>query len=233
MNTRQTIELLKRIIKPMALTLGASLSVRARAFGDDPDRAAVRILKQVRAFGERVPDVITDLLRPLQSREREVRLGSGTTGDLSGGIRRRFEMKNPRKIDILKLAIKPAIILPVASLIVGALALPALAIIPPNVSASRSLHPAESVMPHHRNFIDPTPGLAWRQYADADYLYEPHYNQQRAERLAHEQHYERAEHRWQHDERAERAGHSAERRVKERAAHLRHEWHEHVGRDYD
>jgi hypothetical protein len=39
--------------------------------------------------------------------------------------------------------------------------------------------------------------------------------------------------RWQHDERAERAGHSAERRVKEGAEHLRHEWHEHVDRDYD
>ena len=59
MNTRQTIEILKRRIKPMALMLGASLSVRARAFGDGPDRAAIRTLKQVRAFGARVPDVIT------------------------------------------------------------------------------------------------------------------------------------------------------------------------------
>src|ERR1700674_4338676 len=111
-------------------------------------------------------------------------------------------MKNRRKIELLKLAIKPAIISPVASLIVGALALPALALIPPpNVLASRPLRPAESVMRHHRHYIDPTPGLAWRQYADADdYLYDPRY------------HWERAEHRW-HDE---RAGQHAERRVKER-----------------
>src|ERR1700682_2651103 len=112
-------------------------------------------------------------------------------------------MKNRRKIELLKLAIKPAIISPVASLIVGALALPALALIPPpDIPASRPLHPAESVMPHHRNFIHPTPGLAWRQYADADdYLYDrdPHYNGERAERLA-------------------------QRHVNERAEHLRHEW---------
>jgi hypothetical protein len=97
-------------------------------------------------------------------------------------------MKNRRKIDILKLAIKPAILSPVASLIVAALALPALALIPPpNVLASRPLRPAESVMPHHRNYIDPTPGLAWRQYADADdHVYDPHYNWERADRLAHE-----------------------------------------------
>jgi len=87
-------------------------------------------------------------------------------------------MKNRRQIALLKLAIEPAILSPVASLIVDALALPALALIPPpNVLASRPLHPAESVMPHHRNYIDPTPGLAWRQYADADdHVYEPHYN---------------------------------------------------------
>jgi len=141
-------------------------------------------------------------------------------------------MKNRRQIEILKLAIKPAIISPVASLIVGALALPALALIsPPNVLASRPLHPAESVMPHDRNYIDPTPGLAWRQYADADdHVYEPHYNWERAERLAHERH-ERAEHRWH--ERTERTARRGERRVKERAEHLRHEWHEHVEHDYD
>src|ERR1700682_366776 len=141
-------------------------------------------------------------------------------------------MKNRRKIELLKLAIKPAIISPVASLIVGALALPALALIPPpNVLASRPLHPAESVVPHHRNYIDPTPGLAWRQYADADdHVYEPHYNWERAERLAHERH-ERAEHRWH--ERTERTARRGERRVQERAEHLRHEWHEHVAHDYD
>jgi hypothetical protein len=141
-------------------------------------------------------------------------------------------MKNRRKIEILKLAIKPAIMSPVASLIVGALALPALALIPPpNIPASRPLHPAESVMPHHRNYIDPTPGLAWRQYADADdYLYDPHYNWERAEHLAHERH-ERAEHRWH--ERTERAARRAQRHVNERAEHLRHECHEHVDRDYD
>jgi len=59
MNTRQTIQALKRRIKPMALMLGTSLSVRARAFGDGPDRAAVRTLKQVRAFRESMTDVIT------------------------------------------------------------------------------------------------------------------------------------------------------------------------------
>jgi hypothetical protein len=61
MNTRQTIEVLKRRIKSMALLLGASLTVRTRAFGDGPDRAAVlRSLNDVRAyFGERAPDVIT------------------------------------------------------------------------------------------------------------------------------------------------------------------------------
>jgi hypothetical protein len=80
-------------------------------------------------------------------------------------------MKNRRKIEILKRAIKPAIMSPVPSLIVGALALPALALIPPpDFPASRPLHPAESVMPHHRNFIDPAPALAGRQYADADDL---------------------------------------------------------------
>ena len=130
-------------------------------------------------------------------------------------------MKNRRKVEILKLAIKPAIISPVASLIVGALALPALALIPPpDIPASRPLHPAESVMPHHRNFIHPTPGLAWRQYADADdYLYDrdPHYN------------WERAEHPLARAHGARRA----QRHVNERAEHLRHEWHEHVDRDYD
>jgi hypothetical protein len=132
-------------------------------------------------------------------------------------------MKNRRKIEILKLAIKPAIMSPVASLIVGALALPALALVPPpNTLASRPLHPAESVMPHHRNFIHPTPGLAWRQYADADdYLCDPHYDWERAERLAHERH-ERAEHRWH--ERTERAARRAQRHVNERAEHLRHEY---------
>src|SRR5229473_5481810 len=59
MNTRQIIEVLKRRIKSGVMMLGASSTVRARAFGDGPDRAAVRTLKQVRAFGERVPDVIT------------------------------------------------------------------------------------------------------------------------------------------------------------------------------
>src|SRR5258708_2273780 len=121
-------------------------------------------------------------------------------------------MKNRRTIEILKLAAKPALKMSsVTSLIIGALALPALALIPPpNVPASRLLHPAESVMPHHRNYIDPTPGLAWRQYADADdYLYDPHYNWERAERAAHERH-ERAEDRWH--ERTERAEHRAERR---------------------
>jgi len=141
-------------------------------------------------------------------------------------------MKNRRKIEILKLAIKPAILSSVASLIVGALALPALALIPPpNVLASRPLHPTESVMGHHRHYIDPTPGLAWRQYADADdYLYDRHYNWERAERLAHERH-EHAEHRWH--ERTERTARRGERRVKERAEHLQHEWHEHVDHDYD
>ena len=141
-------------------------------------------------------------------------------------------MKNRRKIEILKLAIKPAILSPVASLIVGALALPALALIPPpNVLVSRPLHPTESVTRHHRHYIEPTPGLAWRQYADADdYLYDPHYNWERAERLAHERH-EHAEHRWH--ERTERTARRGERRVKERAEHLQHEWHEHVDHDYD
>jgi hypothetical protein len=141
-------------------------------------------------------------------------------------------MKNRRNIEILKPAIRPAIMLSVATLIVGALALPALALIPsPNIPARRSLHPAESVMPHHRNYIHPRPGLAWQQYADADdYLYDPHYNWERAERRAHERH-ERAEHRWH--ERTERAAHRAERHVKEGAEHLRHEWHEHVDHDYD
>src|SRR6202158_5780123 len=90
----------------------------------------------------------------------------------------RCEMKNRRKIEILKLAIKPAILSPVAScLIVGALALPALALIPPPKVLASPLHPAESVIRHHRDYIDPTPGLTWRQYADADdYLYDPHYN---------------------------------------------------------
>jgi hypothetical protein len=46
MNTRQTIEVLKRKIKAMALLLGASLTVRTRAFGDGPDRAAVRTLRE-------------------------------------------------------------------------------------------------------------------------------------------------------------------------------------------
>ena len=66
MNTRQIIEVLKRRIKSGVLMLGASSTVRARAFGDGPDRAAVSTLKQVRAFGERAPDAIheADLLRP-------------------------------------------------------------------------------------------------------------------------------------------------------------------------
>ena len=59
MNTRETIQILKRRIKPMAMMLGASSLVRTRAFGEGPDRAAVRTLRQVRAFVERVPDVIT------------------------------------------------------------------------------------------------------------------------------------------------------------------------------
>jgi hypothetical protein len=59
MNTRQIIEVLKRRIKSGVMMLGASSTVRARAFGDGPDSAAVRTLKEVRAFGERVPDVIT------------------------------------------------------------------------------------------------------------------------------------------------------------------------------
>src|SRR5216684_3532878 len=57
--TRQIIEVLKRRIKSGVMMLGASSTVRTCAFGDGPDRAAVRTLKQVRAFGERVPDVIT------------------------------------------------------------------------------------------------------------------------------------------------------------------------------
>jgi len=59
MNTRQIIEVLKRRIKSGVMMLGTSSTVRARAFGDGPDRAAVRAFKQVRAFVERVPDVIT------------------------------------------------------------------------------------------------------------------------------------------------------------------------------
>jgi hypothetical protein len=59
MNTPQIIEVLKLRIKSGVMMLGASSTVRACAFGDGPDRAAVRTLKQVRAFGERVPDVIT------------------------------------------------------------------------------------------------------------------------------------------------------------------------------
>jgi hypothetical protein len=59
MKTRQIIEVLKRRIKSGVMMLAASSTVRARAFGDGPDRAAVSTLKQVRAFGERVPDVIT------------------------------------------------------------------------------------------------------------------------------------------------------------------------------
>jgi hypothetical protein len=59
MNTRQIIEVLKRRIKSGVMMLGASSTVRARAFGDGPDHAAVSTLKQIRAFGERVPDVIT------------------------------------------------------------------------------------------------------------------------------------------------------------------------------
>ena len=59
MNTPQIIEALRRRIKSGVMMLGASSTVRTRAFGDGPDRAAVRTLKQVRAFGERVPDVIT------------------------------------------------------------------------------------------------------------------------------------------------------------------------------
>jgi hypothetical protein len=50
MNTRETIQILKRRIKPMAMMLGASSLVRTRAFGEGPDRAAVRTLRQVRAF---------------------------------------------------------------------------------------------------------------------------------------------------------------------------------------
>ena len=54
MNTRETIEVLKRRIKSVALMPGAGLIVRTRAFGD---RAAVCTLKDVRAyFGERVPE---------------------------------------------------------------------------------------------------------------------------------------------------------------------------------
>jgi hypothetical protein len=99
-------------------------------------------------------------------------------------------MKHRRKIDILNLAIKPVILSPVASLIVGALAPPAFALIPPpNVLVSRPLHPPESVMPQHRNYVDPTPELAWRQCADAgDYLYDPRYHWERAEHLRHEWH---------------------------------------------
>jgi hypothetical protein len=64
MNTRQTIEVLKRRIKSVALMLGASLIVRTRAFGDGPDRAAVRTLKDVRAYFGPVPDAITTRGRP-------------------------------------------------------------------------------------------------------------------------------------------------------------------------
>ena len=61
MHTRQIIEVLKRRIKSGVMMLGRArlCALRARAFGDGPDRAAVSTLKQVRAFGERVPDVIT------------------------------------------------------------------------------------------------------------------------------------------------------------------------------
>jgi hypothetical protein len=168
----------------------------------------------------------------LQSREREVRLEIGTHGGCSRTIPWSFEMKNRRKMGILKRAIKPAIISPIPSLIIGALALPALALIPPpDFPASRPLHPAKSVVSHHRNFIDPTPALARRRYADADdYRYDPRYSRERAQRFAHERH-ERAERRWQ--EHTEHAARRAEHRVKERAEHLRHEWHEHVHRDDD
>ena len=37
MNTRQIIEVLKRRIKSGVMMLGASLTVRARAFGDGPE----------------------------------------------------------------------------------------------------------------------------------------------------------------------------------------------------
>ena len=75
MNTRQIIEALKCRIKSGVMMLGASSTVRARAFGDGPDRAAVSTLKQVRAFGERVREHNTRLTSfdLLQSREREVR----------------------------------------------------------------------------------------------------------------------------------------------------------------
>ena len=81
MNTRQIIEVLKRRIKSGVMMLGASSTVRARAFGDGPDRAAVRTLKDVRAyFGERG---LSHNTRPtsfdlLQSHELEVRVGNGT-----------------------------------------------------------------------------------------------------------------------------------------------------------
>ena len=42
---------------------GGKLNCAARAFGDGPDRAAVRTLKQVRALaGSRIPESVPDLM---------------------------------------------------------------------------------------------------------------------------------------------------------------------------
>ena len=63
MNTRQIIEVSKRRIKSGVMMLGASSTVRARAFGDGPDHAAVSTLKQVRALaGSRIPESVPDLM---------------------------------------------------------------------------------------------------------------------------------------------------------------------------
>jgi hypothetical protein len=45
------------------MMLGASSIVPARAFGDGPDLAGVRTLKQVRALaGSRIPESVSDLM---------------------------------------------------------------------------------------------------------------------------------------------------------------------------
>jgi hypothetical protein len=59
-----TIEILRgRSIKLMMMMLEANSLVRARAFGDGPDGAAVRARKQVRALaGSRIPESVPDLM---------------------------------------------------------------------------------------------------------------------------------------------------------------------------
>jgi hypothetical protein len=63
MNVRQTIEILRgRSIKLMMM-LEANSLVRARAFGDGPDGAAVRARKQVHALASsRFPESVSDLM---------------------------------------------------------------------------------------------------------------------------------------------------------------------------